>query len=253
MRTSVQFAPAPLAQPTADYRPVPQPSADTHATTRPYSSALRFRRWAIIVAAFLSGLLVFISMFVDPAPDANGADLIQAYAAHPLRQGVHTTLIHYGFALFAPVAFALVGLVRGRGAWLANGAGLLAVVGLTTLPGLVLIDYHDVATANVAGVGVATAVSDAVAQLPGFLPLLLPAVLCSLVALPLAAIAAGRGRLIPWWVPAALVVSFGTMRLLPGRVGFGLVALATAALAYALWRIPAHQWFGEREAGPQEV
>jgi hypothetical protein len=43
------------------------------------------------------------------------------------------------------------------------------------------------------------------------------------------------------------------MRLLPGRVGFGLVALATATLAYALWRIPARQWFGEREAGPEEV
>jgi hypothetical protein len=160
---------------------------------------------------------------------------------------VHTNLIHYGFALFAPVAFALVGLVRGRGAWLANIAGVLAVLGLTTLPGLVLIDYHDVATANVAGLDVAAAASDAAAELPGFLPLLLPAILSSMLALPLAATAAWRAGLVRWWVPLALVVSFASMRALPGQVAFGLVALATAGLAYALWNIPAHRWFGERD------
>ena len=51
---------------------------------------------------------------------------------------MHTNLIHYGFARFAPVAYAMVGLVRRRGAWIANLAGLLAVLGLSTLPGLYL-------------------------------------------------------------------------------------------------------------------
>ena len=155
-----------------------------------YPSAVRVRRWAVILAALLSGALVFVSMLVDPVPDASGEALIAGYAAHPLLQGVHTTLIHYGYALFAPVAFSLVGLVRGRGAWLANGAGLCAVLGLTTLPGLVLVDYHDVATANVAGLSVAVAASDAVGTLPGFLPLLLPALISS--ALSPAARRAGR-------------------------------------------------------------
>ena len=53
-------------------------------------------------------------------------------------------MIHYGFALFAPVAYAMVGLVRRRGAWIANLAGVLAVLGLSTLPGLVLVDYFSV-------------------------------------------------------------------------------------------------------------
>ena len=210
------------------------------------------RRWAIILAAALSGLLVFISMFVDPGPDASGKELIQVYADHPLRQGVHTNLIHYGFALFAPVAFALVGLVRRRGAWLANVAGLLAVIGLTTLPGLVLSDFHDVGTAQVAGVDVAAAAADATGNLPGFLPILIPALACSLLTLPLAATAAWRARLLPWWMPLSLFVAFGVGRMLPGRVAFGPLALATAALAYALWRIPLPRWFGEPQTSSEE-
>jgi len=215
-----------------------------------YPSAVRVRRWAVILAALLSGALVFVSMLVDPVPDASGEALIAGYAAHPLRQGVHTTLIHYGYALFAPVAFSLVGLVRGRGAWLANGAGLCAVLGLTTLPGLVLIDYHDVATANVAGLSVAAAASDAVGTLPGFLPLLLPALVSSALSLPLAALAGWRARLLPLWAPLALTAAVVAMPLLPGRIGFGPLALATAGLAYALWRIPLRRWFGEPEVAP---
>jgi hypothetical protein len=217
-----------------------------------YSTALQVRRWSIILAAGLSGLLVFISMFVDPGPDAGGKELIQVYADHPLRQGVHTNLIHYGFALFAPVAFALVGLVRGRGAWLANVAGLLAAIGLSTLPGLVLSDFHDVGTAHVAGVDVAAVAAEATGNLPGFLPILIPALVCALLALPLAATAAWRARLLPWWMPLALLISFAVGRMLPGRVAFGPLALATAALAYALWRIPAARWFGERETSDEK-
>src|SRR5947207_799476 len=129
------------AQSDASLERLSRPGPISRRDAPAHSPALQLRRWAVILAALLSGLLVFISMLVDPAPDGDGKELILAYAAHPLRQGVHTNLIHYGFALFAPVAFALVSLVRGRGVWLANVAGLLAVVGLTTLPGLVLIDF----------------------------------------------------------------------------------------------------------------
>ena len=198
----------------------------------------------MILAALLSGTLVFVSMLVDPVPDARGEALIRGYSAHPLLQGIHTNLIHYGYALFAPVAYALVGLVRGRGAWLANLAGLLAVLGLSTLPGLVVADYHDVATANVAGLGVAGAAADAVGGLPGFLPLLLPALASAALALPLATVAAWRAGVLPAWVPLALVVATASVPVMPGRVAFGLLALATAGLAYCLWRLPAARWFG---------
>lgn len=213
-----------------------------------YSSALQFRRWAIILAALFSGLLVFISMLVDPVPDASGKELIQGYADNPLLQGIHTNLIHYGFALFAPVAFGIVGLVRGRGAWVANFAGLFAVLGLTTLPGLVVVDYHSVAMAHTAGVDVAAGADEAVGNLPGFLLIVMPAMLGAALSLPLATIAAWRARLVHWWVPVAVVAAEVAMPMVPARIGFGLLALATAGVAYALWSIPAYRWFGAPEA-----
>jgi hypothetical protein len=75
----------------------------------------------------LSGVTVLISMLFDPAPDAEGREFIQAYAANDRAQGVHTNLIRYGFALFAPVAYGMVGLVRRRGAWIANLARRLSM------------------------------------------------------------------------------------------------------------------------------
>ena len=68
----------------------------------------------MILAAALSGIIVLVSMFVDPVPSAEGRELIRGYAANEGRQGLHTNLIHYGFALFAPVAYAMVGLSGAR-------------------------------------------------------------------------------------------------------------------------------------------
>ena len=215
------------------------------------SPALSFRRWAVIAAAALSGVLVLISMFVDPAPNADGRELIRAYAENETAQGIHTNLIHYGFALFAPVAFALVGLVRGRGAWLANVAGILAVVGLTTLPGLVLLDYANVGAAHVTDVETAFAVQEETEKLPGFLVLLVPAFLSSMVALPLAALAAWRAGLVPWWTPIAAAGAFLLPNVVPeALVGFALMALGMLLVAWALARIPPPVWHGVAPVEP---
>jgi hypothetical protein len=95
----------------------------------------------VILAAGLSGVIVLISIVVEPERNAEHPEILQAYAANNRALGLHANLIHYGFALFAPVAYAMVGLVRRRGAWIANLAGVLAVLGLSTLPGLVFLDF----------------------------------------------------------------------------------------------------------------
>ncbi|HJY44615.1 MAG TPA: hypothetical protein VJ301_08325, partial [Propionibacteriaceae bacterium] len=158
-------------------------------------SALSFRRWAVILAAAFSGVIVLVSMFVDPVPSAEGRELIQGYAANEGRQGLHTNLIHYGFALFAPVAYAMVGLVRRRGAWIANVAGVLAVLGLSTLPGLVVLDYFSVGVEHVAGVEAAFNGQTATEKLPGFAVLMVPAFVTSLLAIPVATLGLWRAGL----------------------------------------------------------
>jgi hypothetical protein len=208
--------------------------------------ALSFRRWAVILAAALSGVIVLISMLFDPAPDADGRELIQAYAANDRARGVHTNLIHYGFALFAPVAYAMVGLVRRRGAWIANLAGLLAVLGLSTLPGLVLIDYFSVAVEHVAGVEVAVNAQDAVEKLPGFVAVTAPAFISSILAVPVATLALWRARLVAWWLPLVAAIALLGPNFLPGgaMVSFSVMAVGMLIVGWALWRIPAVAWYG---------
>jgi hypothetical protein len=215
------------------------------------NSALSFRRWAVILAAALSGVLVLISMFADPVPGADGRELIQGYAANEGRQGLHTNLIHYGFALFAPVAYAMVGLVRRRGGWIANVAGLFAVLGLSTLPGLVLIDYMLVGVEHVAGLDAAFDAGAATENLPGFTALAVPAVVASLLAVPVATLALWRAGLVRWWLPIVAVATFLVPHLLPGwLIGFSVMAAGMLTVAWALSRIPESLWHAESGSEP---
>jgi hypothetical protein len=209
-------------------------------------SALSFRRWAVILAAGISGVIVLISMLVDPAPDAEGSELIQAYASNDRAQGLHTNLIHYGFALFAPVAYAMVGLVRRRGVWIANLAGVLAVLGLSTLPGLVLFDYFNVAVEHVAGLDAAVNAENAVEGLPGLAALTAPAFISSILAVPVATLALWRARLVAWWLPLVAGAAFLGPNFLPGPaiVAFSVMAVGTLVVGWALWRIPVVAWYG---------
>jgi hypothetical protein len=211
------------------------------------NSALSFRRWAVILAAGLSGVIVLISIVVEPAPDAEGGrEILQAYAANDQAQGLHTNLIHYGFALFAPVAYAMVGLVRRRGAWIANLAGLLAVLGLSTLPGLVFLDYYDVAVVHVAGLEAAVNAGDAVEKLPGFAALSVPAFISSILAVPVATLALWRARLVAWWIPLVAAAAPLAPNFLPGpaMLAFSVGAVCMLIVAWALWRIPPVAWYG---------
>jgi hypothetical protein len=210
-------------------------------------SAMSFRRWAVILAAGLSGVIVLISIIVEPVHDAAGArESLQAYAANPRAQGLHTNLIHYGFALSAPVAYAMVGLVRRRGAWIANLAGLLAVLGLSTLPGLVFLDYYDVAVVQTAGLEAAVNLEDAVEKLPGFAALSAPVFIPAFLAVPVATLALWRARLVAWWLPLVTAAATLGMLFLPGPeiVTFSVGAVSGLILAWALWRIPADAWYG---------
>jgi hypothetical protein len=209
------------------------------------NSALAFRRWAVILAAGLSGVIVLISIIVDPAPEAEGRELIQAYAANDRAQGLHTNLIHYGFALFAPAAYGMVGLVRRRGAWIANLAGLLAVLGLGTLPGLAIFDYFSVAVVHVAGLEAAVNAENAVEKLPGYAALTAPALISSFLAVPVATLALWRARLVAWWLPLVAATAFLGPTFLPGAIiSFSVMAVGMLVVGWALSRIPAVAWYG---------
>jgi hypothetical protein len=210
-----------------------------------FPSALRIRRGAVIGAAGLSGVLVFVSMLVDPAPEADGVEMVAGYASDLTASGLHTNLIHYGFALMAPVVFAMVALVRGRGAWLANAAGVLAILGLTTLPGLVLLDFTSVATLLATDQETVAAVEKEMEGMGWFLAILIPAFLSAMIALPVALAALWRAGLMPGYVPLLSVAIPLAMQFSPAWwLGFGVNAVWSLALAWFLARIPLTAWYG---------
>jgi hypothetical protein len=190
----------------------------------------------------MSGVLVMVSMFVDPVPSATGRELIEGYYDDQFRAGLHTNLIHYGFALLAPVAFAMVGLVRHRGAALANVAGVLAVIGLSTLPGLVLMDLTSTAVARATDVETAFAAEEQLGQMPGFVLLVIPALLGVALALPLAVTAMWRAGLVPGVIVPVSFVAMVAPNFVPWWVGFSLQLVWLLALAYLLWRLPLSAW-----------
>ncbi|GAA4413477.1 hypothetical protein GCM10023168_36410 [Fodinibacter luteus] len=170
---------------------------------------------------------------------------IAGHAADLTRSGLHTNLIHYGFALVAPVVYAMVGLVRARGGWLANLAGLLAVIGLSTLPGLVLLDFFSVAVALSSDLDAAVAMEQQMDQLPFFIAIVAPAFISSVLALPVAIAALWRAGLVPGYLVAIAILAALAPNVSPGWViGFGINALWMLAVAVILARVPLARWYG---------
>jgi hypothetical protein len=198
------------------------------------SSALRTRRLAVVYAPLFAAVLIVAGFFLDPAIGDSGRELAREYAAAPGREQVSAVALHFAFAALALPAVALIVSVRGRGAWLANVAGLLAFLGLTTLPGFLLTDFYDIAIYGQLGGNAWQAVNDRLEELPGAAVVFLTGFVGFIFALPAALLAAWRGGLLPWWPALAVLLGAISARILPG--GFGLLVWAgtLAALTYAL-------------------
>jgi hypothetical protein len=142
-------------------------------------------------------VLIVAGVFLDPDIDESGRDLAQEYAENPGVTQLSALSFHFAFVMWAPLVFALVGLVRGRGAWLANVAAVLAVLGATTLPGFLLTDFYDIAIVDAFGLDGWDRVDEELEDLPGASVLFVSAALGFLLCLPVALFAAWRAALLP--------------------------------------------------------
>jgi hypothetical protein len=191
----------------------------------------------LVAAPLLAAVLIVAGVFLDPDIDASGRELAQEYADHPGVTQLSALSFHFAFVVWAPLVFALVGLVRDRGAWLANLAALLAVLGATTLPGFLLVDFYDIAIVDEAGIEAWQAVTDRIEDLPGATVLFVTGFMGHFLCLPVVLFAAWRGGLVPLWTPIAVTVAaFAAQAVRPFGSGLLLLALAMVALSYALWR-----------------
>lgn len=213
------------------------PSTTDPTTAPPGGSALAARRWALIASPVLAGVCTTIGLAADPAAGIDGRELYELYGEHPEPLQFKALGLHYGYAFLVLPALLVGRLVRDRGAWLANVAAGLGFLGLSTLPGLLFVDFYDSAISTVHGVEAAMAVEEQMSGMWGVPVFVLPGLVGSALGIILAAVALWRAGLVRWWAPAAVVlalVAFGASSAM--WWGGVLMTLCLTAFAFALLR-----------------
>jgi hypothetical protein len=157
-----------------------------------------------------------------------------ALAAHPDQSQVSAVLLHFGYLLFAPAAVGILALMAPRGGWLLRIGAVLAVLGMTTLPGLLITDAYDLALAQELPRATGVMVSEAAGELPLSTILGLPAIAGTVLGLWVLSIGLWRAGEAPVAFPvlmiAGWVVSFATFEPVL-IVGGGVVMLAGCVVA----------------------
>ncbi len=222
------------AQSSAEQSSAGQRSA---AHRRGVASGRGARRWFLVAAPLLAGLFVTMGALGDPAVGQDGRVLYEAYAANPDPLQFKSVGFHFGYAFWIVPAILLAAYVRDRGIWIANVAAFLGWLGISTLPGLLMIDYYDSAIGQVAGVDTTLRVQEVMETMWGVPVIVMPGIVGFVLALPLAAVAAWRAGLVKWWAPVAVICGFLAF-MLSGVTPWGtaITTVFFTLFAYSLWR-----------------
>jgi hypothetical protein len=171
------------------------------------SRALSVRRGFLIASPVLAGLFAIVGAAADPAAGISGTKMFEIYTDNPEALQFKSLGFHWSYAFWIVPAFMAAAYVRGRGAWLANVAAFLGFIGMTTLPGLLFVDWYDSAIGQVHGgaeavVAVQDRMSETMWGIPWFTT---PGIVGLMLALPLATIALWRGGVVRWWAFVAVL------------------------------------------------
>jgi hypothetical protein len=189
-------------------------STPAGTTAEPLPAGLRVRRYALLALPVLAGICLTVGAVADPAAGIDGDRMYELYAEHPDALQIKSLAFHWAYAFWIGTAFVVAGLVRGRGVWLANLAGVLGFAGMTTLPGLLFGDWVDSATGQLWGVEGVNAMHDRMAEISWGMPIFqLPGFAGLVLALPIAAFALWRARIVRWWAPVSVIAAFAAFMI----------------------------------------
>ena len=211
---------------------------DTRPTETTRSTALAFRRAALVAAPVIAGLLAIGGAIADPGVDLDGAAMYERYADNPDPLQWKSVLYHFSYALWGLAALMLAGAVRRRGSWIANLAGILAFLAISSMPGFLIVDFYDSAIGQVVGVEGTVEVNDRMAGMWGLAVMGGSGTIGFLLCLPVAALAAWRAGLIAWWDAAAPIagIVLGLMVIGANVPGWVVTTLGFAVLSVGLAR-----------------
>ena len=201
-------------------------------------------------AAFLGAAgITMAGILATPFENSSSeSDYLKSLVDHPKQAMIAAVLLHFGYLLFVPAAFALARLAR-RGARKLTAVGItLAVLG-SGLSGLLVTDMYDLSIGRHAGTvgGVPISNMEHVPLAPlGFITMAMLTSLGMMVGLVLLAVATWRARLAPVWPAIAIFAGFGTAfgahDLLRTAIGFGAVSVAIAFLGITVLRMGDHRF-----------
>lgn len=226
-----------------------RPEQEQAGSSGPTSSD-RVRDWLLAACTVLGPVLIMVSLLIevdDGADDQSGAQLLATIAEGGTGRFYAGNLIGaVGLALLAATGLTVLRLVRGRGGALATAGGVLTMVAAASAAAGLFM-YGAVA-AVMAGDGLDRvamgALQDELNDAPQLAPAYAVGFMGLLVALVLVACALLRSRVVPWWVPAAIVASLAAFAVTGGGVVGALTMLpmvaAAAALAQRLLRTLGH-------------
>ena len=203
------------------------------------SSARAARRWFLVLAPVLAGLLAIGGALADPGVDLDGEAMYRIYAEEPGPLQWKSVLYHFSYAVWGFAALMLAGAVRRRGSWLANLAGLLGLLGISSMPGFLLADFYDSAIGQVYGVDGTLAVNRAMEDMWGLGVMAFTGTVGFLLCLPVAALAAWRAGLLRWWGALAPIAGIGGGLFVLGAnvPGWALMTVGFAVLSVGLARM----------------
>ena len=194
------------------------------------SRALGVRRAFLIASPVLAGIFCAIGAYADPAVNLEGQALWNLYTANPGPLQFKSLGFHWGYAFWIVPALLIASYVRGKGAWLANLAALLGFVEISTLPGLLFVDWYDSAAGQVYVADAPARISQLIQDtMWGPAVFTTPGMVGFVLALPLAAVALWRAGKASWWAPTSVVAGFAAF-ILSGITWWGCL-ITTACFA----------------------
>jgi hypothetical protein len=211
-----------------------------------------FRRSAAGLCLIAGPLVTLIGGLV-PKWEENDttAAYLQAMGESPTRAQISAVLLYFGFLLTAVGIFGIIHLLRHRAVVLGHIAGVLAVWGWVTLPGLLISDFYDLSLAQWGNRQDAIAISERAGGYIGGAVMGIAALL-GLLGLVLLGVALWRARLAPVWVPVVLlagtiITQFGPPGVVYWALGTGLWLASLGYVGLRILRMTDDEW--ERGVG----
>ena len=182
---------------------------DRSTTKRSRSAALR--RGFFVASPILAGVLLLAATIADPGAGSTGQEMNEAYTNNPTALQWHSLILHWSYAFWGVTAFMAAAYVRSRGVVLANIGAFLGFIGMTTLPGIVAMDWYDSSVGQVYGVDAVASLHERMDANLWALPFFAtPGIIGILLCMPVAAAALWRGGVVRWWSFAAALAGTAT-------------------------------------------